>query len=135
MPPKEPPAETAVAAVPSVAAEELEAIRAEAYQRGYDDGYAAAKPKPGMFEAARLQAVKLPATYADNQALIAIDAIMEQVSAEYGEKFPRSDRELLFAAWARSTKQRERAQAFPPGQRVSKQPPSGPPNVEYELVQ
>lgn len=142
MPPKEPPAETADAADLSVATEAIAQAREASYQEGYADGHKLGyqaglidgKPKLGIFESARRDAVLLPPHLADNDALRAIEGIMERKTAEYGEKLPFSDRDLLFAAWARSTKNREKAMAFPPGQRVSKEPPSGPPNVEYELV-
>ena len=134
MPPKEPPVETTDDAEAKIT-QRLE----QAYERGYRKGYEAAFPKPGLFEACRRDALKLPPkslSFSDAEALAAISDIMEKRMAEYGEKMPKSDRDLLFYAWARQSAARQDLAAAPPsvtGVR-SNQPPDGEPKFEYEVV-
>ena len=109
------------------------------HSTGYAEGYEAAFPKPNLFEACRRDALRLPPkslSFSDAEALGAISNIMEKRMSEYGEKMPKSDRDLLFYAWARQSAVRQDLAAAPPsvtGVR-SNQPPDGEPQFEYEVV-
>ena len=134
MPPNEPPVETTDFDETTISKQ----IQA-AYKKGYREGYEAAFPKPNLFEACRRDALRLPPkslSFSDAEALAAISDIMEKRMAEYGEKMPKSDRDLLFYAWARQSAARQDLAAAPPsvtGVR-SNQPPDGEPKFEYEVV-
>lgn len=148
MPPKAPPAETADAADNSVATEVIAQARKSGYEAGYADGhkfgYAAGladgKPKPNLFEAAKGDVQRLSPHMDEAQALGAIREIMDRRSAEYGDKIPSSDRDLLLAVWRRKAIDARREQARPEpsrqpaGQHSSRDPFEGEPVVEYEVV-
>lgn len=95
MPPKT-PAETADAADLSVANEELDSIRAEAFERGYAQGLIDGKPKLPLFEAAKKLVrdnLNIPWPNVERK----IDALV----VEYGEKVSSADRGLLINQYDR----------------------------------
>ncbi len=132
MPPAK-PAETAepVADAVDTLSQQLKA----AYEKGYAEGYKAAFPKPGIFEATRREVVKVQAPD-EAAALRAIDAIMERKRAEYpDEKMPRQDRDILLEAWRKRDGRRRADETAPRAPRqASREPFEGEPVVEYEVV-
>lgn len=141
MPPKKEPAETADVAVASD--KEINARKAayesgfadgesKGYKAGYADGLKIATAPKGVFDAARREVVKIRAT-SDNDALHQIDEIMANARAQFpDEKMPRSDREILLQVWRQvdASRRADRNAARAPRNTA----PTGPPNVEYEVV-
>lgn len=128
MPPKEPPVETTDFYELAISKQ----IKA-AYEKGYADGYEAAFPKPGIFEACKREAVRIQAQ-TELDALTQIRAIMDKHQAEYGEKMPKQDERLLLEAWNRADGVRRSEAVAPKAPRQSRAPFQGEPNVEYEVV-
>lgn len=130
MPPKEPPVETTAA---TDAVDTLSQQLKAAYEKGYVDGYEAAFPKPSIFEACKRDVVKLDARD-ELQAIQGIRNIMAKRSAEYGEKMPTSDENLLLNVWRRTDAQRRADAHAPQAPRQSRVAPTEPPKFEYEVI-
>lgn len=127
MPPKAPPAETADD-------DTISAQLKQAYEKGFADGLVAGKPKPTLFEACKQETLKIPAHFDEASVLAEIRWIMDEKMAEYGEKMPNADREVLLGVWRQFAirRRREAVAAEPP--KVRPGPPTGEPVFEYEVV-
>lgn len=120
MPPRE-PAETVE---PSVAAEELAAIRQKSYDEGYAAGLEAGKPKLPLFEAAKKR-VKVEMF----KPWSAVRQIIADIEAEYDEKLRAPDVDLLRAHYDRLHTQIRREQDA-----SSRAVQPAPSETEYEVI-